>query len=71
MDLRRGHARLVLEDQASLSEAARIYEVSRPTARLWVQRAKEYGLAAMGERSRRPRSSPHATGQETVWSFGS
>jgi transposase InsO family protein len=61
MDQRRGLARLVLEDGVSLSEAARIYGVSRPTARLWVGRARESGLADICEESRRPEQTPRIT----------
>lgn len=61
MDQRRGLARLVLEEGASISEASRLYSVSRPTSRRWVQRARDEGLAGIRERSRRPISSPERT----------
>jgi transposase InsO family protein len=66
MDQRRALAYRVLVENSSLSRAAREFGVSRPTARLWVERAREVGLAALAERSRRPQRSPHALGHTAV-----
>lgn len=69
MDLRRGLARLVLEDGVSVSAAARAFGVSRVTAHLWVKRAREQGLAMLSEISRRPHTSPSATSPDVVKEF--
>ena len=45
---------MVLSGEATISQAARLFEVSRPTAYLWVKRAKEQGVAPLQEESRRP-----------------
>ena len=47
---------LVLQVEAgmSLSQACRLAGVSRKTGRLWVRRAREVGLANLGEHSRAP-----------------
>jgi transposase InsO family protein len=66
MDQRRGLARLVIEAEVSISDAARRYGVSRPTARLWVYRAREQGLAALAEEPKTPKTSPFATDHEIV-----
>ena len=66
MDQRRALVYRVLVEQASLSRAAREFGVSRPTARLWVARAREVGLAALTEQSRRPHHSPCTLEGESV-----
>lgn len=47
-------AHLVLVEGWGISAAARHMGVSRPTARLWVQRAQTEGIVALQERSHRP-----------------
>ncbi|HEY3413084.1 MAG TPA: IS481 family transposase [Armatimonadota bacterium] len=54
MQSRKRLASLVLEGGISVSEAARQSGVSRTTAYLWVNRAREEGIAELTERSRRP-----------------
>jgi len=66
MDRRRKLASLVLSDGVKVAEACRAMGVARPTGHLWVGRAREVGLGAMREESRRPHSSPTATSEETV-----
>ena len=66
MDQRRALVYRVLVERASLSRAAREFGVSRPTARLWVNRAREVGLAGLAEESRRPHTSPSALAGEPV-----
>jgi transposase len=66
MEQRRQLAALVLGGELNLSEAARRFGVSRPTARLWVRRAQSEGLANMAERSRRPSMSPNTTSASVV-----
>ncbi|MBX3121395.1 MAG: DDE-type integrase/transposase/recombinase [Fimbriimonadaceae bacterium] len=64
MDQRRALAYAVLEQGVSISEAARRFCISRPTARLWVRRAREHGIGSMQERSRRPLRSARITDEE-------
>ncbi|MCH8274156.1 MAG: IS481 family transposase [Armatimonadetes bacterium] len=66
MDERRRLALMVLEEGWSLSAVAREFVLSRPTARLWVRRAREEGLAEMRERSRRPKTIPNRTAPHVV-----
>ena len=61
MDQRRALAHAVLAEGLSLSAAGRRFGVSRQTARTWANRAREQGIDAMGERSRRPLSVPGRT----------
>lgn len=63
-DQRRALARRVLAGEVSVAQAARDADVSRPTAHLWVKRAREQSLERMTECSRRPHHLPAAT--ETV-----
>src|SRR5688500_14271295 len=58
---RRKLAYRVLGEHVSVAQAAREMGVSRPTAYLWIGRAREEGIASLSERSRRPRRSPGAT----------
>lgn len=64
MDARRRMVSRVQEDALSISAAAREAGVSRPTAHLWVNRAKEQGLTGMRELSRRPARIPRSTAVE-------
>jgi transposase len=41
-----------------LSQLCREFGISRPTGYLWLERYREGGVAAIAERSRRPRRSP-------------
>lgn len=54
----------VIRAQLSVSEAARIYGVSRPTARLWRDRYLEAGKAGLVDRSHAPHSCPHRISEE-------
>ena len=61
--------RLVLEAQEgfhSISELARRYGISRPTAYKWIRRYQEEGLEGLTDRSHRPDSCPHSTDREIV-----
>ena len=64
LDQRRTLAYRVLAQECSLSQAAREFGVSRPTARLWVERARRDGLGALSERSRRPKGCPSAVAED-------
>ena len=65
MQNRQRLAELVLSGEASLSEAARRFGVSRPTAYLWVRRARERGVAGLQPLSRRPHTIARCTPTET------
>jgi transposase InsO family protein len=49
----------VIRDGLTISEAALTYGVSRQSIYRWMQRYEQGGLAALAERSHRPRSCPH------------
>ena len=54
-------ARRVLEQGVTLKHAAACFNVSAKTAAKWVRRYREHGVAALGDRSSRPRNSPRRT----------
>ena len=62
-------ARFVLEAELSdlsFSELCRRHGISRPTSHKWLERYREKGLEGLKDRSRRPRSCPHATALDVV-----
>jgi transposase InsO family protein len=59
-------ARRVVEDGWSLGEAAEAAEVSERTARKWVGRYREEGVAGLADRRSAPRSQPGATLEDRV-----
>lgn len=58
--------RTVLEGRLGLCEAAAEYKLSRQTAAKWLRRYREGGVAALQDRSSRPRLSPRLTSPEQV-----
>lgn len=54
MQNRQRLAEAVLSGEATVSEAARLFGVSRPTAYLWVERARAQGVPRLCALSRRP-----------------
>lgn len=54
-------ARLVVDDQWSVSAAAEFFRVSYPTAAKWARRYVELGPAGMADRSSRPHRHPNRT----------
>ena len=59
-------ARLVVEEDWSISQAARRFEVSYRTAKRWVQRYLAMGEAGMQDRSSRPHHHPNRTSRYLV-----
>ncbi len=59
-------ARLVVDHGWPIRRAAERYDVSRPTAKRWVERYREHGEHGMKGRSRRPDYSPTRTPQPLV-----
>jgi transposase InsO family protein len=59
-------ARLIVDDQWPVAQAARRFEVSWRTAKRWADRYREHGAEAMADRSSRPESSPARTPQPIV-----
>lgn len=57
--------RVVIEG-ISVAEAARMANISRPTAYRWVRRYRREGWDGLRPRSRRPLSSPRALSDETI-----
>jgi transposase len=51
-------ARLIVEQGWSVSEAAKMFMVSWPTAKRWASRYVELGPAGMVDRSSRPHTMP-------------
>jgi transposase InsO family protein len=54
----------VIRDGLTIKEAAEAYGVSRQSIYRWMQRYEQGGLAALSERSHKPRSCPHQTPAE-------
>ena len=54
-------AQLVVDEGWSVSSAAKMYMVSWPTAKRWVDRYRVHGKAGMADKSSRPHHSPHRT----------
>ena len=59
-------ARLVVDEHWTISEAAKLFMVSWPTAKRWVQRYLEHGQNGMQDRSSCPQRSPSRTPAKTV-----
>jgi len=57
-------ARLIVDEHWAVSEAAKMFMVSWPTAKRWAVRYVELGEAGMGDRSSRPHSSPMKTPED-------
>jgi transposase InsO family protein len=65
-DIRKEFVLKALAAGANLSALCREYGVTRKTGRRWRERAKQDGINFLGERSRRPRSSPQELGERVV-----
>ena len=59
-------ARLIVEGECPISQAASRFQVSWPTAKRWATRYALEGEAGMADRSSRPHSMPRLTPQPTV-----
>jgi transposase InsO family protein len=59
-------ARLVVDDDWSIAQAAAYFHVSWPTAKRWSDRYRAMGKAGMVDRSSRPHHSPNRTSQHQV-----
>ena len=57
-------ARLIVDEHWAVSEAAKMFMVSWPTAKRWAVRYFELGEAGMGDRSSRPHASPTKTPED-------
>lgn len=66
IEQRRQFVRRALAKGANLSALCRQFGITRKTGRLWRERARAEGSAALRERSRRPLSSPHRLQEEEV-----
>jgi putative transposase len=61
VDLREEMAKLAISGRYTVSEAAELFGVSRPTVRMWRDRFVESGRAGLEDRSHAPHSCPHRT----------
>jgi transposase InsO family protein len=59
-------ARLVVDDDWSYAEAAKMFMVSPRTAKKWADRYRHEGQAGMADRSSRPKTSPTKTRPDVV-----
>lgn len=66
MQCRQKLAYMVISGEMNLSEAARQFGVSRPTAHKWVQRALVVGVENLAEQSRAPHRQPRHTEQAII-----
>ena len=67
MEVQEQRVRFVVEatqKRQSFRALCAAYEISRPTGYLWLQRYREFGVAGMAERSRKPHHSPARTDRE-------
>ncbi len=66
MDQRTQFIADLLRESLRVTELCELYGVSRKTGYKWIERYLRAGPAGLEERSRRPRSSPHATPEAIV-----
>jgi transposase InsO family protein len=66
MNLRTEFVLRVFEGKLSFGELCREYGISRKTGYKWKERFMEQGLNGLGDRSRRPRSSPSQVDEDTA-----
>lgn len=59
-------AKLIVDQQWSVSTAAKMFMVSWPTAKRWADRYRAHGAAGMADKPSRPRTSPARTPQAAV-----
>lgn len=59
-------ARLIVDEHWAVSEAAKMFMVSWPTAKRWAVRYVEYGATGMADRSSRPHSCPTKTPEKVM-----
>jgi transposase InsO family protein len=57
---------LANEGTSSIAELCRLFGISRKTGYKWLSRQREGGTSALADRSKRPRTSPHAFSQALV-----
>ena len=60
---------LYLEGEETVMELCELFGISRKTGYKWIQRYESDGVEALKERSRAPRSHPHATPDDVVTSI--
>lgn|SRR5262249_22847729 len=66
MDQRKQFITDYLRGLESVTELADRFAISRKTAYKWIDRHGQEGTAGLADRSRRPRSCPHATAEDIV-----
>jgi transposase InsO family protein len=66
IDQRREFVQRAVAEGANLSALCREFGITRKTGRMWRERARNEGLQALGERSRRPLHSPQRLQEEEV-----
>jgi putative transposase len=80
VDIREEMALRAMDKRYRVSEVAELFNVSRPTVRLWRDRYQEFGRAGLKDRSHAPGSCPHRTdavieawvvADRERWGFGS
>lgn len=66
VDIREEMALRAIDERWSVSEVAKMFDVSRPTVRLWRDRYRAEGRAGLEDRSHAVKNCPHATDPEIV-----
>jgi putative transposase len=66
MSLKMEFVRRATADGANVSALCREYNITRQTGHKWISRFNESGCDGLEERSRRPRNTPLATGEDLV-----
>lgn len=64
VDLREQMVLKALERRLTVTQVAEMFGVTRPTVRLWRDRYRQFGRAALEERSHAPHRQPHRTSVE-------
>ncbi len=70
MSLKMEFIRRATAQGANVSALCREYNITRTTGHKWISRFKEQGYDGLEEQSRRPRSTPLATGEDLVVAVG-
>ena len=64
VDVREQMALRALDERYTVTEVAEMFDVTRPTVRLWRERYRESGRTGLEDRSHAPHGCPHRTSEK-------